>query len=114
MVEHIFALAVGLEIGGRGGDQCAPLVLDQDRRGRPAGARADAARIFERGEEGVAEERIAAGERVPCARRRAPPRPTRVCATISVSRSAIGFPDERVGVNLRLAALLGGVRIVQL
>jgi hypothetical protein len=64
VVEHIFALAVGLEIGGSGRDQPA-FLLDQDRRGRPAGAAADAVRILQRREEGVAEERVAAGEPVP-------------------------------------------------
>ena len=61
VVEHIFALAVRLEIGGRGGDQMRGVVLDQDRRRGPAGAGPDAARIFERGEESVAEEWVAGG-----------------------------------------------------
>jgi hypothetical protein len=66
MVEHIFALAVGLEISGhRGGDRSV-LALDQDRRGRPAGAVADASRLLQRRQERVTEEGIAvAGKRVP-------------------------------------------------
>ena len=65
VVEHIFALAVGLEIGGRRRNQMRRLVLDENRRRSPAGAGADAARILERREKGVADEWIAAREPVP-------------------------------------------------
>jgi hypothetical protein len=65
VVEHIFALAVGLEIGRSGGDEARSSVFDQDRRGRPAGATADARRIFERRQEGMADERVGSGQTVP-------------------------------------------------
>jgi len=48
MVEHIFALAVGLEIGRCRGDEVVGVVLDQDWRRSPTGARPDAARFLER------------------------------------------------------------------
>ena len=69
MVEHIFALAVRLQIGRRGGSQMRSAVLDQERRGRPAGALADASRRFQRGQEGVADERIVACQAGPKPRR---------------------------------------------
>src|SRR3546814_3977817 len=59
MVEDIFALAVRFEVGGRGGDERAGGILDEQGRGLPAGARSDAARLFEQRQEGVADERIA-------------------------------------------------------
>jgi hypothetical protein len=65
MVEHIFALAVGLEIGGRGSKEVRGVVLDQDRRRGPAGARTDASGILEGRQERMADERVAAGEPVP-------------------------------------------------
>jgi hypothetical protein len=65
VVEYIFALAVALEIGRRRGDEVRRLVLDQQRRRSPAGAGADAARILERREECMAEERVAGCESVP-------------------------------------------------
>jgi hypothetical protein len=65
MVEHIFALAVGLQIGRSGGDQVRGVIFDEDRRGGPAGAQADATGILERGQESVAEERVAVREPVP-------------------------------------------------
>src|SRR5438445_9120758 len=58
VVEHIFALAVGLEIGRRRRNEVSTLVFDQDRRWGPAGPRPDAPRIFQRGKESVAEKRI--------------------------------------------------------
>ena len=65
VVEHIFALAVGLEIGRRGGEQVGRIVLDEDRRRSPARALADAPRFLERRQEGVADEGIAAAEPIP-------------------------------------------------
>jgi len=66
VIEHVFALAVALEIAGHRREQAAVGAFEHQRRALPAGAGADAARILERGEEGVADEGIAAaGERVP-------------------------------------------------
>jgi hypothetical protein len=66
VIEDIFALAVGLEIGRRRGEQRPVLAFDQDRRRSPAAALADAARFFQRGEKGVTEEGVArSGQRVP-------------------------------------------------
>jgi hypothetical protein len=56
---------VGLEIRRSGRDEMRRLVLDEDRRRRPAGAGTDAAGLFERREEAVADERMAPGEPVP-------------------------------------------------
>ena len=112
MVEHIFALAVGLQIGRRGRGRRA-VALDQDRQRRPAGAGADAARLLERRQEGVAEERIAApGQPSHCARVERGDAGA-MPAMISDSRSAIAFPDKRVGVNRGLPPR-SAVRIVQL
>jgi hypothetical protein len=58
MVEHIFALAVALEVAGRGGDHAPARILDRKMRRRPAGAAADRARGFERVQEGMGEERV--------------------------------------------------------
>ena len=58
VVEDIFALAVALEIAGRGGDDAPAAVLDHDMRRRPAGAPADRARGLERVQEGVRDEGI--------------------------------------------------------
>src|SRR5690348_11320642 len=65
MVEHIFALAVRLEVGGGGRNEMRDLILDEDRSRSPSGARPDAVRIFERGQEGMADEGITAAEPVP-------------------------------------------------
>src|SRR6185369_17779604 len=61
MIEHIFALAVDLEIGGRCGKEVRSVVLDEDRRGSPASAPTDASRILEGRQKGMADERVAAG-----------------------------------------------------
>ena len=58
MVEHIFALAVALEIGRRRGDEAARGVFDDDMGGDPAGAPTHRARLLEREKEGVGDERI--------------------------------------------------------
>ncbi len=58
MVEHIFALAVALEIAGRGGDHPARPVLDRDMRRRPARAAANRPGGFERMQEGVGDKRV--------------------------------------------------------
>lgn len=68
-----------LHIGGRGGDELAPGVLQYRVERRPAGARADRFRLLERQQEGAGNKRIEAlaagllgreagriGERVPC------------------------------------------------
>src|SRR3954469_13454516 len=47
VVEHIFTLAVRLEIGRRSGNEMQAFVLDEDGCRRPAGARADTARVFQ-------------------------------------------------------------------
>ena len=60
MVEDIFALAVRFQIGGRGGDERAGRILDQQGCGLPAGARPHAARFLEQRKEGMADEGIAA------------------------------------------------------
>jgi len=65
VVEDIFALAMRFQIGGRRGDYVRGAILDQDRRRRPAGAGADAARILQRREERMADERVVAGQPVP-------------------------------------------------
>src|SRR3546814_2355422 len=58
MVEDIFALAVRFEVGGRGRNQRTVRIRNEQRRRLPAGARPDAARLFEQHQEGVADERI--------------------------------------------------------
>ena len=58
VVEHIFALAVALEIAGRGGDDPPARVLDHDMRRRPARSPADRARRLQRVQKGVRDERI--------------------------------------------------------
>ena len=65
VVEHIFALAMGLQIGRSGRDEMRRIVLNEDRRGGPAGSFADTFRNFERGEKSVTDERIVAGDPVP-------------------------------------------------
>ena len=65
VVEHILALTVALEIGSRGGDQVVGIVLNQDRRRRPARARPDAARILKRRQKRVADEWVARSEPIP-------------------------------------------------
>ena len=114
MVEDIFALAVALEIGGHGGDQ-RPAVLADDQRGRlPAGARPDAARIFQRGEEFVTDEGIVRPrERVPLvaiegADRPADPRGEAAIAHGTPAPSAIGASAWR-----RACASSSGVFTVQ-
>ena len=64
MVEDVFALAMDLEIGRHGSKQAPVFVLQRYRRGLPAAARTDAARILQRSEECMAGERIA--RRVEC------------------------------------------------
>ena len=58
VIEHVFALAVALEIAGRGGDQASAPVFDRHMRGRPARAAANRARNLERIQEGVGDERV--------------------------------------------------------
>jgi len=58
LVEHIFAQAVRLEIGGRGGDQTSVRVLDENISGRPARAGADRFRSFQREQKCARNERV--------------------------------------------------------
>ena len=58
VVEHVFALAVRLEISGRAPGNGAALVLQYQMPRRPARASADRAGAFERSEEGMGDERI--------------------------------------------------------
>ena len=58
MIEDVFALAVPLQIGGHGGQQRAVLRTDNQRCGLPAGAGTDAARIFQRSQEFMANEGV--------------------------------------------------------
>ena len=112
MVEHIFALAVGLEIGGRGSDESSSSSSTRIGAGVQPVPGSDAARIFERGQKGMAEERVARPSRShACALR--PETPDAILAMTSDSRSAIGFPNEGVGLNRRLARAARQVRIVQ-
>ena len=76
MIEDIFALAVGLQIGRGGGGETAVGIVDQDRGRHPAAVPADAVALLEQGEEGAGHERIGGGKAVPCldrADRRAEP-----------------------------------------
>ena len=65
VIEDIFALTVRLQISRRGGYEMGFAVFDKDRCGRPAGALADASRLFERREEGMTDERIVPREAIP-------------------------------------------------
>ena len=65
MIEHIFALTVGLKVGRCGGEEVRTFVLDQDWCGSPAGPRSDAGGVFERSQKGVAKEGVGAGEPIP-------------------------------------------------
>ncbi len=56
VVEHVFALAVALEIAGGGGDHAPARVLDDDMRRRPARAAADRAGGLKRVEKRVRDE----------------------------------------------------------
>lgn len=58
VVENIFALAVAFGVERHGAGENARFVARDQVMRRPAGARAHAARIFQRRQEGVAEERI--------------------------------------------------------
>ena len=73
VVEDVLALAMGLRVAGRGGDDLAGVpVLDQDMHRLPARAPADAARILERRQEGVRDEGVVGlGRLRPVAGRRA-------------------------------------------
>ena len=69
MVEDIFALAVTLQIGRRGRRDRAVLALDDDRRRLPTSALADAARILQRAQKSMGQERIVRpGKRIPLRR----------------------------------------------
>jgi hypothetical protein len=66
VIEHIFAEAVALHISGQHRIGPSVRAVDGDRQRLPAGAGGGAARLLERREEGVAEERIVgAGAAVP-------------------------------------------------
>ena len=108
MVEHIFALAVGLQIGWRGGRNCG-------RRARPGSAAGvqplpsptlpDSSSSDRKA---WLQERVAVLARArPIAPAAGRIRPRAIRATISASRSAIAFPDKRVGVNFSCLALGG-------
>ena len=60
VVEDVFALAVRLEVGRRGGDEPAAGVLDDHMGRRPARAPADRARLLQRAQERVGDERVEA------------------------------------------------------
>ncbi len=65
MIEYILALAVGLQIRRRGRHEVRRVVLDEDRRGSPAGPLPHAPGGFERREEGMTDERVVACNPVP-------------------------------------------------
>ena len=58
MIEHIFALAMALEIRGRGSDDPAGRILNDHMRRRPAGTAAGGTGGLERMKEGVRDERV--------------------------------------------------------
>ena len=65
VIEDILALTVALEIGGKRGSELSLGIFDHDRCCAPASARANAARILQRGQERMRQERIAARQRIP-------------------------------------------------
>ena len=89
MVEHVLAHGMGLQIAGRGAEELVRLVLDQHMHGRPAGLAADAARIFERREKGVRDERV---ERIVVAE---PGRSAQASQSAAGTSQASGDCDER-------------------
>jgi hypothetical protein len=69
MVEHIFAIGMGLEIERRRGSQPAAAILDQQMAGKPAAAAADGAALLQRGQEIMGEEGVVpAGAGIPLGR----------------------------------------------
>ena len=58
VVEHVLALAVRLEIGRRAASHAAAVASEDQMPRRPTRAPADRAGLFERGEEGMREERV--------------------------------------------------------
>jgi hypothetical protein len=83
MVEHIFALAVGLEISGRRGRDPAGS-FDHDRQGGPARPFAHAPAAFEQREECMAEEGISTpGQSIPLLRRQIGHAPGDPCDNLS-------------------------------
>ena len=60
VVEDVFALAVRLEVGRRGGDEPAVGVLDDHMGRRPAGSPADRPEFLQRAQERVGDERVEA------------------------------------------------------
>jgi hypothetical protein len=58
MVEDVFSHGVGFEVAGSRRQEGARVVLDQHVDGKPAALSTDAARVFERRQEGVRHERV--------------------------------------------------------
>ena len=107
MIEHIFALAMRLEIGGRRSrDAARP--LHQHRKRSPAASFADTARFFQQRQKcvarGMGRRRGQANPMYPPAGRT---RPAQSARQSQASRSAIAFPDKRIGVNFSCLALSG-------